>query len=91
VGRVRPIYGAYACGLPELIAASEEDYFAVALTLATEADLLEACKARLQHNRLTTSLFDVVAYTSALEELYSTMWERHCTGVTHAPIWTSTR
>jgi hypothetical protein len=76
----------HAVGLPELVATSEEDYFAVALTLATEADLLEACKAKLQRNRLTTSLFDVAAYTLALEELYETMWERHCAGASRISI-----
>lgn len=79
----------HAVGLPELVATSEEDYFAVALTLATEADILEACTAKLRRNRLTTSLFDVAAYTLALEELYRTMWERHRAGASRTPIWTS--
>jgi predicted O-linked N-acetylglucosamine transferase (SPINDLY family) len=79
----------HAVGLPELIATSEEDYFAVALALASEPDLLEACKAKLERNRLTTPLFDVAAYALALQELYEAMWERHRTGAARAPIWTS--
>jgi predicted O-linked N-acetylglucosamine transferase (SPINDLY family) len=78
----------HAVGLPELVTTSEEDYLAVALSLATEPDLLEACKAKLQHNRLTTPLFDVAAYTLALEGLYATMWARHRAGALHAPIYT---
>lgn len=79
----------HAVGLSELIALSEDDYFTVALTLATDIELFEACKAKLRHNRLTAPLFDVAAYTLALEELYTGMWQRHCDGVSHAPIWTS--
>lgn len=79
----------HAVGLSELIALSEDDYFTVALTLATDIELFEACKAKLRHNRLTAPLFDVAAYTLALEELYTVMWQRHCDGVSHAPIWTS--
>lgn len=79
----------HAVGLSELVTTSEEDYFTVALTLATDIELFEACKAKLQRNRLATPLFDVAAYTLALEGLYTTMWERHCDGVPHTPIWTS--
>jgi predicted O-linked N-acetylglucosamine transferase (SPINDLY family) len=79
-----------AIGLPELIATSQADYLNVALTLATEPDFLEGCRAKLKRNRLTTALFDVAAYTLALEKLYEGMWERHCTGAARAPIWTST-
>jgi predicted O-linked N-acetylglucosamine transferase (SPINDLY family) len=79
----------HAVGLPELITTSEEDYFAVALALATEPDRLQACKAKLRGNRLTTPLFDVAAYTLALQDLYETMWERRRTGAARAPIWTS--
>lgn len=79
----------HAVGLSELIATSEDDYFAVALTLANDIELFEACKAKLQRNRLTTPLFDVAAYTMALEELYTAMWQRHSEGMPHAPIWTS--
>lgn len=76
----------HAIGLPELIAADEDDYLAVALALAGEPDLLEACKARLRHNRLTTPLFDVGAYTRALEDLYETMWQRCLMGEAPASI-----
>ncbi|HEY9215672.1 MAG TPA: UDP-N-acetylglucosamine-peptide N-acetylglucosaminyltransferase [Ancylobacter sp.] len=79
----------HAVGLPELIAADEEDYLALALAMAREPTRLEACKAKLHANRLTTPLFDVVAYTRALEELYAIMWKRRCAGDAPATIWST--
>jgi predicted O-linked N-acetylglucosamine transferase (SPINDLY family) len=70
----------HAVGLPELIASNEDDYFAVALALATEPGRLGACKAKLRGTRMTAPLFDVAAYTIALENLYEIMWERRCSG-----------
>jgi predicted O-linked N-acetylglucosamine transferase (SPINDLY family) len=79
----------HAVGLPELVAKGTDDYLAVARTLAIEPDLLEGCKSKLLRNRFTTPLFDVAAYTQALEQLYQTMWVRHCAGAPLTPIWTS--
>jgi predicted O-linked N-acetylglucosamine transferase (SPINDLY family) len=79
----------HAVGLPELITANEEDYLAVAFALATEPGRLEACKAKLERNRLITPLFNVAAYTRSLEELYETMWERRRAGTARTPIWAS--
>jgi predicted O-linked N-acetylglucosamine transferase (SPINDLY family) len=76
----------HAVGLPELIAANEEDYVALAAGLAADPDRLDALKAKLRRERLTTPLFNVAAYTRALEELYDTMWSRR-TGVAHGAIW----
>lgn len=79
----------HAVGLPELIAASAEDYFAVASTLAAEPDRLATIKAKLQRERLTAPLFDVAAYTRALESLYKTMWSRRME-VVRTAIWAAT-
>ncbi len=76
----------HAIGMPELIARNEEEYFSVALAFATQPGLLDACKAKLRRNRMTTPLFDVAAYTAALENLYGAMWERHRCGVAHTTI-----
>jgi predicted O-linked N-acetylglucosamine transferase (SPINDLY family) len=76
----------HAVGLPELIADSEEAYHDIALALATRPDALAACKAKLARNRLTTPLFDVAAYTRALECLYQAMWSRHSSGLVPATI-----
>jgi predicted O-linked N-acetylglucosamine transferase (SPINDLY family) len=59
----------HAVGLPQLIAASEEDYFALAAGLAADAERLDSLKAKLRRERLTAPLFNVAAYTRALEHL----------------------
>ncbi|MGC2781493.1 MAG: UDP-N-acetylglucosamine-peptide N-acetylglucosaminyltransferase [Bradyrhizobium sp.] len=79
----------HAVGLPELIAADEADYVAVALTLATEPDLLQAAKARLRRNRPLTPLFDAAAYARSLQDLYDQMWQRCRSGAAPEPIWAS--
>jgi predicted O-linked N-acetylglucosamine transferase (SPINDLY family) len=76
----------HAVGLPDLVAVDADDYVAIARRLATEPDLMAACTARLRHNRLTTPLFDVKAYTRALEDLYAMMWRRRCMGVAPTAI-----
>ncbi len=76
----------HAVGLPELIVSDEDEYFSLALAFATDPALLDACKAKLHRNRMTTPLFDVADYTVALESLYQTMWERCRTGAAHAAI-----
>ncbi len=79
----------HAVGMAELIAADEKDYLAIASVLANEPERLAKLKARLLHTRLTSPLFDVLAYTRALEDLYETMWRRRQLGVTHGhrAIW----
>jgi predicted O-linked N-acetylglucosamine transferase (SPINDLY family) len=80
----------HAVGLPELIAANEEDYVALAAELAAEPDRLDLLKAKLRRERLTAPLFNVAAYTRALEDLYETMWSRR-TGVAHGAIWAAAK
>ena len=70
----------HAIQMPELIADDLQGYYELALELASCPDYLEQVKAKLKRNRLTTPLFDVEAYTSDLERLYETMWERHRDG-----------
>ena len=79
----------YAAGLPELIARSDEDYFAIALALATEPGRLEMLKAKLRRDHLTTPLFDVAAYTLALEDSYETMMSQRRIGAAPVAIWAS--
>jgi predicted O-linked N-acetylglucosamine transferase (SPINDLY family) len=77
----------HALGLSQLIATDEDDYVAVALTLATEPDLLAAAKAALDRNRLVAPLFDVDSYARSLQDLYEIMWERRRLGTARGPIW----
>jgi predicted O-linked N-acetylglucosamine transferase (SPINDLY family) len=67
--------------LPELIAASLEDYEALALTLARGPERLGRLKAQLSHNRLQHSLFDTERYTRNLEAAFVAMHERHMRGL----------
>ena len=76
----------HAAGLPELIAFTDEDYFAIALALASEPGRLQTIKAKLQREHLTAPLFDVAAYTLALEGLYETMVSRRHAGMAPAAI-----
>ncbi len=74
-----------AAGLPELIASSDEEYFALALRLATHPDELGLIRRRLADNRLTCPLFDTSRFTRDIERLFMAMWEDHRAG-RKAPI-----
>ena len=67
-------------GLPELVTTSLEDYRAMALRLARNADLLASLRARLEANRKTSSLFDGGQFARNLEQAYSTMREIDASG-----------
>jgi predicted O-linked N-acetylglucosamine transferase (SPINDLY family) len=69
-----------AIGLPELIVDREDDYFELAFALASNPGSLAELRRKLALNRLTTPLFDVEAYTTALEKLYLEMWSRYRSG-----------
>ena len=58
-----------AIGLPELVTHDLEAYEALALALARQPELLAGYRARLRKNREAGNLFDVRAYTRALEAL----------------------
>ncbi|KQN21216.1 hypothetical protein ASE86_14675 [Sphingomonas sp. Leaf33] len=73
-----------ALDLPELIAATPEEYECRAVDLAHDPARLAQVRARLQAHRLTTPLFDTARYTRHLETAYRTMVERHRAGL--APV-----
>jgi predicted O-linked N-acetylglucosamine transferase (SPINDLY family) len=76
-----------ATGLEQLIAADEDAYFSIAFDLATNPRRLATLKEKLRRDRLTAPLFDVVAYTLAIENLFETMWSRRRAGASPAAIW----
>jgi predicted O-linked N-acetylglucosamine transferase (SPINDLY family) len=76
----------HSVGMPELIARDEADYFDLALTLAEEPAALARSKAKLAGARLSAPLFDVEAYTRAIEALFATMRLRHRDGLPPAAI-----
>lgn len=65
-----------ALGLPELIAATREEYEALALDLARDRDKLAAIRAKLARNRQTHALFDTDRLRRHIESAYETMLER---------------
>jgi predicted O-linked N-acetylglucosamine transferase (SPINDLY family) len=64
-----------AIGLPELITTNLEDYFKLALELATDENRRKQLRARLIENRDTSPLFDTERFTGNLEDAYNSMWE----------------
>ena len=66
-----------AIHLPELITATQQEYEALAIELATHPERLAQIKQKLANNRLTTPLFDTEVFTRHLEAAYSEMYERY--------------
>jgi protein O-GlcNAc transferase len=66
-----------AVGLPELIAATLQDYETLALRLASEPELLRALRLRLEQNKNTTPLFNTPLFARNLEAVLQKMWARH--------------
>lgn len=66
-------------GLPELIAATEQDYVELAVRLATDAGWLRALRSGLREKVVRSPLMDEVGFTRQLESAYRGMWERWCT------------
>src|SRR5262249_13474772 len=62
-----------AIGLPDLITHTAEEYEELAFRLATQRELLDSIKQRLDRNRATSSLFDTAAFAGHLEAAYRTM------------------
>jgi predicted O-linked N-acetylglucosamine transferase (SPINDLY family) len=65
----------HGIGMPELITATQEQYEATAVALATDAARLAALRRKLHEQRLAAPLFDVGRYTRRLESAYLQMYE----------------
>ena len=66
----------HAVGLPELIAPTPEDYEAMAVALARDADGLAAIRARLEANRAHAPLFDTRRFARNIEAVYEKLARR---------------
>jgi predicted O-linked N-acetylglucosamine transferase (SPINDLY family) len=62
-----------AAGLPELIAATEDDYAAKVMALYHDRELLARMRQRLVDARASAPLFDMQGFARDLEDLYFTM------------------
>jgi predicted O-linked N-acetylglucosamine transferase (SPINDLY family) len=69
-----------ALGLPELVTETRDDYEAMALKLARDADALAALKAKLMRNRDSFPLFDTARYARNLDAAFLRMHERQRNG-----------
>lgn len=70
-----------ALDLPELIAADQNAYEALAISLATDAPRLAEIKMHLAQSRLTSPLFDTALTTKHLEAAYGQIHDRHHAGL----------
>lgn len=70
-----------AAGLPEVVTTTPEAYAALARALALDAPRLHALRHRFEQSRHAAALFNVLAYTRALEAMYERMWARHQAGL----------
>ena len=70
----------HAAGLPELVTQNLEEYEALARKLATDRELLQSIRRKLQENRGTCPLFDTDRFRRHLEAAYSMMWELYLRG-----------
>lgn len=70
-----------AIGVPELVTATEAEYEARALELATAPQRLTELRARLAANRPTHPLFDTAGYARRLEAAYVAVHQRCAAGL----------
>ncbi len=65
-------------GLPELVAATAEDYVRLAVTLAQNTEHLLTLRAGLRAQMAASPLCDAERYTRDLEAAYRGIWEKYC-------------
>jgi len=63
-------------GMPELIVNTPEEYYAKALELATQPQLIKDLRMKHEANRLTAPLFNTKEYVRNLEKLYTEFLEQ---------------
>jgi predicted O-linked N-acetylglucosamine transferase (SPINDLY family)/SAM-dependent methyltransferase len=66
-----------AIGLPELITTTQEEYEALAVTLALDSEMLRGIREKLARNLTTAPLFDTERFTGYLEAAYDAMYEQY--------------
>ena len=66
-------------GLPDWIAADEDDYVAKAVAFSADLDRLAALRAGLREQVLASPLFDAPRFARNFESALWGMWQRHQT------------
>jgi protein O-GlcNAc transferase len=69
-----------AIDMPELIAASLEEYEHTALAMTRAPERLRAMRRKIEQKRDVNSLFDLPKLTRAIERAYERMWQRWLAG-----------
>ena len=69
-----------ALDLGELISSNLDEYEALALQLASTPAWLAGIRAKLEHSRMSSALFDSERFCRHLESAYLSMWQRHTLG-----------
>lgn len=67
-----------AAGLPEWVAASDEDYVAIAVRMAADRQALLQLKAGLRARLQAAPAWDIDQYTRDMERALRAMWTDHC-------------
>ncbi|XP_046372037.1 UDP-N-acetylglucosamine--peptide N-acetylglucosaminyltransferase 110 kDa subunit-like isoform X1 [Haliotis rufescens] len=67
----------HTLGCPELVAKTRDDYIQIATRLGTDAEYLNAMKAKVWTARQSSPLFNAKTYSRNLEKLYERMWTRY--------------
>ncbi len=67
-----------ATGLPELVAASTDDYVAIAARLARDLDRLDALRSGLRERLRASPLCDAPHFARAMEGAYRALWRQWC-------------
>jgi predicted O-linked N-acetylglucosamine transferase (SPINDLY family) len=70
-----------AINLPELITQTKEEYEQLAIRLATDGNILESLKEKLENNKANSPLFNCNQFSRHLEVAYEAMYERHQSGL----------
>jgi len=66
-----------AIGVPELIAANQEEYESMAIDFATNSEKLAKVRDKLSINRATTPLFNNEEFARGMEKIYQKMYARY--------------
>jgi predicted O-linked N-acetylglucosamine transferase (SPINDLY family) len=66
-------------GLEELVARSEDEYIALAVTLAQDRQRLITCRSNQRRKMQESQLMDKKLFTATLEKAYRRMWRAWCT------------
>jgi predicted O-linked N-acetylglucosamine transferase (SPINDLY family) len=71
-------------GLPELVARDREQYFRIALALASDPARLAALRSGLRARLQASALLDAAGFARAMESAYHRMWRAHAEGAAPA-------